>query len=87
MHCFKEETLSSVSALYSKYIFNIQHYFLKVLCMDDICIKRSGPGRNSSKSKNVGKIQLSMQLLHSSIIFEIIWLMIIPNSNFWHGSS
>ena len=35
--------------------------------------KGRGPGINSSQSKNVGKIQLSMQLLHLSIIFENIW--------------
>ena len=36
-------------------------------------IKGRGPGINSSQSKNVGKIQLSMQLPHLSIIFENIW--------------
>ena len=36
--------------------------------------KGGGPGINSSQSKNVGKIQLSMQLSHLSIIFENIWL-------------
>ena len=35
--------------------------------------KGRGPGINSSQSKNVGKIQLSMQLSHLSIIFENIW--------------
>ena len=37
-------------------------------------IKGRGPGINSSQSKNVGKIQLSMQLSHLSINFENIWL-------------
>ena len=32
-----------------------------------------GRGINSSQSKNVGKIQLSKQLSHLSIIFENIW--------------
>ena len=36
-------------------------------------IKGRGPGINSSQSKNVGNIQLSMQLSHLSIIFENIW--------------
>ena len=36
-------------------------------------VKGRGPGINSSQSKNVGKIQLSMQLSHLSIIFENIW--------------
>ena len=35
-------------------------------------LKGRGPGINSSQSKNVGKIQLSMQLSHLSIIFENI---------------
>ena len=53
-----------------------------------LTFKGRGPGLNSSQSKNVGKIQLSMQLSHSSIIFENIWvLMIIINSDFWHGMS
>ena len=35
-----------------------------------VCLKGWGPGINSSQSySNVGKIQLSKQLLHSSIIF------------------
>ena len=38
-----------------------------------IMFKGRGPGINSSQSKNVGKIQLSMQLSHLSIIFENIW--------------
>ena len=37
-----------------------------------ILFKGRGPGINSSQSKNVGKIQLSMQLSHLSIIFENI---------------
>ena len=36
-------------------------------------LKGRGPGINSSQSKNVGKIQLSMQLSHLSIIFENTW--------------
>ena len=36
-------------------------------------LKGRGPGINSSQSKNVGKIQLSMQLSHLSIIFENMW--------------
>ena len=36
-------------------------------------IKGRGPGINSSQSKNVGKIQLSMQLSHLSIILENSW--------------
>ena len=32
--------------------------------------KGRDPGKNSSQSKNVGNIQLSMQLLHYNIIFE-----------------
>ena len=35
--------------------------------------KGRGPGIYSSQSKNVGKIQLSMQFSHLSIIFENIW--------------
>ena len=35
-------------------------------------LKGRGPGINSSQSKNVGKIQLSMQLSLLSIIFENI---------------
>ena len=38
-----------------------------------IFFKGRGPGINSSQSKNVEKIQLSMQLSHLSIIFENIW--------------
>ena len=38
-----------------------------------IILKGRGPGINSSQSKNVGKIQLSMQLSHLNIIFENIW--------------
>ena len=33
-------------------------------------VKGQGPGINSSQSKNVGKIQLSMQLSHLDINFE-----------------
>ena len=35
--------------------------------------KGRGPGINSRQSKNVGKIQLSMQLSHLSIIFLTIY--------------
>ena len=41
--------------------------------LKQIVFKGRGPGINSSQSKNVGKIQLSMQLSHLSIIFENIW--------------
>ena len=46
-------------------------------------------GINSSQSKNTGKIQLSIQLLHLSIIFENICmvLMIIINSFFDMGAA
>ena len=50
--------------------------------LGDKALNGRGPGTNSSQSKNVGKIQLSMQLSHLSII-----LVILINSNFWHGSS
>ena len=33
-------------------------------------LKGQGPGINNSQSKNVGKIQLSMQLSHLSSIFD-----------------
>ena len=36
-------------------------------------LKGRGPGINSSQSRNVGKIQLSMQLSHLSIFFENVW--------------
>ena len=36
-------------------------------------LKGRGRGINGSRSKNVGKIQLSMHLSHFSIIFENIW--------------
>ena len=48
-------------------------------------LKGRGPGINSSQSKNVEKIQLSMQLSHLNIIFENM-LMIIINSDFWQAS-
>ena len=48
-------------------------------------LKGRGPGINSSQSKNVGKIQLSMQL--SSFLKIYMVLMIIINSDFWHVSS
>ena len=38
-----------------------------------VLVKGRGRGINSSQSKNVGKIQLSKQLSHLSIIFENIW--------------
>ena len=38
-----------------------------------VSLKGRGRGINSSQSKNVGKIQLSMQLSHLSIGFENIW--------------
>ena len=47
--------------------------FLFINIIDKRVIKGRGPGINSSQSKNVGKIQLSMQLSHLSIIFENIW--------------
>ena len=51
-----------------------------------LVLKGRGPGINSSQSKNVGKIQLSMQLSHLSIIFwKYMVLMIIRNSDFWHA--
>ena len=54
------------------------HYlnYAKEMCLQRISavnVKGRGPGINSSQSKNVGKIQLSMQLSHLSIIFENIW--------------
>ena len=39
-------------------------------------LKGQGPGINGIQLKNVGKIQLSMQLSHLSIIFENIWFKI-----------
>ena len=36
--------------------------------------KGRGPGINTSLLKNVGKIQLSIQLSYLSTIFENIWL-------------
>ena len=36
-------------------------------------LKGWGLGINSSQLKNVGKIQLSIQLSHLSIIFEYVW--------------
>ena len=54
----------------------LMYFFKKFLSppghISDI-LKVRGPGINSSQSKNVGKIQLFMQLSHLSIIFENIW--------------
>ena len=46
---------------------------VKIVNVHVIFIKGRGRGINSSQSKNVGKIQLSMQLSHLSIIFENLW--------------
>ena len=48
-------------------------HFHSELQRERIVLKGRGPGINSSQSKNVGKIQLSMQLSHLTIIFENIW--------------
>ena len=66
------QRLFNVEISFASNSFIIKDKFIKVYIIRKL-VKGRGPGINSSQSKNVGKIQLSMQLSHSSIIFENIW--------------
>ena len=69
---FKIWDIHSVSCSHRQLVFFTVLLVIYVYMFLHI-LKGRGPGINSSQSKNVGKIQLSMQLSHLSIIFENIW--------------
>ena len=64
-HLYSLQTLHiyKAYAIYSNFIWWFSLYYLKA----------GAQKKNSSQSKNVGKIQLSMQLSHLRIILENTW--------------
>ena len=73
----RHERVFDILALYTQnvHVVSTISYFLEGPHLEPNfeVLKGRGPGINSSQSKNVGKIQLSIQLSHLSIIFENIW--------------
>ena len=77
MHCIIKALAShgKYLCLYTSYLklgTSLWYLQIEAVSIKLYMFKGRGPGINSSQSKNVGKIQLSMQLSHLSIIFENI---------------